>query len=172
MWLFPSVSDGYMDFSLQVWPAGLDMTSNSPQIYSCCFNPHPEWRGFFKSHSVCAVRCLMFPSCALPPHSHPSPHFSNLPIAAGISVPLLPFSHLLSPGLETKASSQSSGYLCPAWKQKVSADRIVLFPVFSVSGAHLCIGGYVIVHLANHFLTALSFTRAQSPHYPLPIASS
>lgn len=33
---FPLSQQCFMGFLLQVWPAGLDMTSNSPEIYSFC----------------------------------------------------------------------------------------------------------------------------------------
>lgn len=47
-----------------------------------------------------------------------------------------------------------------------------LFSVFGLNGAHVYTVGYGTVHCTNCFLPALPSTKAQSLHYPLPVASS
>lgn len=158
---FP-LSRWFEGFLLWVWPAGLDMTSNSPQIYSFCSRPHPKCGIFLKPQSIYAILCLIFPACALSPHSHPTPLLF-------FSVPLLAFSRLLSLRLEAKASSHSAKFMIslPSLEVKGTSRPVFpLFPVFGLSGAHLCMGGHGMLHRTHRFLTALSFTEAQSPRYP------
>lgn len=143
------------------------MTSNSPEIYSFCPKPHPWGGDFFLNHKV-FVPFGVSSSCLVPRHPTPTPPHTS-PISQPLlflSVPLLPFSCLLSPGLEAKASSHSAKFTVslPSPEAKgISRPIFPLFPAFGHNGAHLCMGGYGIVHQANASLR-LCPPPKRSPH--------
>lgn len=166
-----------MGLLLQVWPAGLDMTRSSPPIYFFCPKPHLKSM-FCKITKHFCHFCLFFLSCTPSPNSHPSPHISHFFafffFLFFFSVPLLPSSHLLSPSLEAKTASHSAKFPVPLPILKIKGIGGPVFPLFSVfglNGAYLCMVGYGIVQYTNCFLPALPSAKAQSLHYPLPIAS-
>lgn len=151
----------FMGFLLPVWPAGLEMTSNSPQIYSFCLKPCPKWGLFLKPQSVCGIRCLsfIFPHCALSPHSHPSPLFSDLPTSAVFFSPIITIFMSAQSRSGSESIKQSAKFTIPLPSLKAKGiSRPIFFPpfpIFDPNGAHPCMGGYGIVHQTNSFPVAL-----------------
>lgn len=168
MWLSLS-HDGlrafYYEFGRLVWIWQVILPKSIP------FVPGPTPNvDFFKNHkafmpfSVSSSHLVPCLPTLIPPHTS----LISQPLLV-FSVPLLAFSHLLSLRLETKASSHSAKFMIslPSLEAKGTSRPVFpLFPVFGLSGAHLCMGGHGMLHRTHRFLTALPFTEARSPRYP------
>lgn len=136
---FPLSQWWFMGFLLQIWPAGLDMKSNSPEIYSFCLNLHPEQGFFFLNHKAFVTFGVL--SSHLVPHNltPTPPHTSPFPNLSYFFQPHFCHFHVCSVHVwkwKHQSIVQSSWYLCPAWKQKLQQAS---FPTVSSLSSQWCL---------------------------------